>query len=577
MPSEDSQDAQLTGLSRSVPNLCSLEDLARAVQACQAHQRSLADRGILPTADPSALAWLLQVQVPSKSLAIAIFDRATRGWYLECYQPSEDPFAGQQTPFFRGNAEQLQDPALHPEQLNIVLSQILQACSEGQGLEIELVLDPEGRWHCVQAKPLGASPSAKHQSFLEAAQAQLAAVGQTLREQARLELDAEHNPEPLSPAHIWLMSALNPKGQAPSYLVLCGWLYEIRSPSGPSAQASVDPAKATGTSALAATLGRLATELIPRAQKHLTSFEEQWPQLNRSDIDTMLQDALDRCQRILSDRQRWVAKLRVHKPEQKIREDFSFSATLSNKASFADVLPTRWDICAPSLNSASLPAAKDPSENNHDLPQDEPTQWDLLDEWDDHLFALALELVRRAWIKIAAVAEIPPELIFFADRDALGAFCLGKLDAAELLELCHQGKRVHQQQCELDAPRLLLQGRPAPMSRDSRVHGLGIGASLYATLHKRRDLQELLANPPPPRTSILAIPALTAPAALALHRLQIRAVVTQYGGLASHGARMATELGISAIIGCDACMELPEGASVWLDTRRGRLWWIHDA
>lgn len=575
MPGEDRQDALLTGLSRSVPNLRSQQELEDAVQDCQAHQRALQHQGILPHANPNELAWLLQRQVAARCLAIAIFDQLQARWYLECYAPGDDPFSGEQTPFFRGDRMELTDADLSPNRLNTSLTQVHKACPKAPGLEVELVLDAQGRWHCVQAKTLGTSPSAGHQSFLDAANAQLAPHGRSLQDYAQLELDAEHNPEPLSPAHTWLMAALTPAGAAPDYLVLCGWLYQVKSP--PARPGKEPVASPLPEGALASVLHDLSQTLLPKARSSLAAFDANWPSLARADIPALIDDALTRCKSILADRRARVDSLRAQKAQAAPREDFSFSATLSSKADFADVLPTRWDICAPSLSHASLPDEEPQTQMHRSLPADPATRWALLEEWDDHLFALALELVRRAWLKIATTFEIPEALVFFVSKPALTQFAKGELSKDALLDRCQQAQRVHARQCALNAPRLLLRGHPALLAKRSRVHGLGFGASLRATLYKRRDLQELLSHPPPPESSILAIPALTAPAALALHRLKIRAVVTQYGGVASHGARMAAELGMSAIIGCDACMELPEGASVWLDTRAGRIWWIRDA
>lgn len=569
MPSEDSQDAQLTGLSRSVTSLQSQADLCQAQKDCQAHLQSLKARGILPNADPSALAWLLQVQVPTVNLAIAIYDRTQHDWYLECYLPSQDPFSGEQTPFFQGSLNTSIPAQIHPDRLKHLLSQVLSVCPKDPGLEVEVVLDRQGQWHCVQAKSLRASPTAKHQHFLDAAQAQLAAQGRSLKDFARLELDAEHNPEPLSPAHIWLLSALSATQPAPSYVVLCGWLYAIEGPRQASAQLRPPD--------LPRTLRRLSDELLPDARTSLANWRTSWSKPCKTQICGAIDDAVARCQEILQYRRQWVDKVRAQGPRNPAREDFSYPSTLSGKADFADVLPTRWDISAPSLQLASLPQDPAPaSPHPTALPEDQATRWALLDEWDDHLFALALELPRQAWLHAANVLKIPSELIFFVGKADLTAHARGELDASELLRHCQQGKAQYQRQAQLHAPSLLLAGRPALQKSASRWQGIGLGPSMHAQIYKRQDLQALLADPPPPGSSLLAIPALTAPAALALHRLKIRAVVTQYGGASSHGARMAAELGLSAIIGCEACMELPEGNPVWLDTRTGRLWRVDD-
>nr|WP_276600301.1 MULTISPECIES: PEP-utilizing enzyme [unclassified Nannocystis] len=87
---------------------------------------------------------------------------------------------------------------------------------------------------------------------------------------------------------------------------------------------------------------------------------------------------------------------------------------------------------------------------------------------------------------------------------------------------------------------------------------------------QRSDLADLLARPPAP-DAVVVLPALTAQAAVALRALGVRAVCCEYGGALSHAALMARELGLSALIGCTGCSELPDGLEVELDTRVGRL------
>jgi phosphoenolpyruvate-protein kinase (PTS system EI component) len=69
----------------------------------------------------------------------------------------------------------------------------------------------------------------------------------------------------------------------------------------------------------------------------------------------------------------------------------------------------------------------------------------------------------------------------------------------------------------------------------------------------------------------VVLPALTAPAAVVLQRLGVRAVCCEHGGALSHASLMARELGLSALIGCVGCTALAEGTLVQLDTITGRL------
>jgi phosphoenolpyruvate-protein kinase (PTS system EI component) len=109
---------------------------------------------------------------------------------------------------------------------------------------------------------------------------------------------------------------------------------------------------------------------------------------------------------------------------------------------------------------------------------------------------------------------------------------------------------------------------PAPAR--TYLQGLASGPPATGPLHVRHDLADLLARPLP-ADAILAMPALTAQAAVALHALSIKAVCCEHGGAMSHAAVMARELGLSALIGCRGCTSLPEGTRVHLDTRTARL------
>jgi phosphoenolpyruvate-protein kinase (PTS system EI component) len=102
------------------------------------------------------------------------------------------------------------------------------------------------------------------------------------------------------------------------------------------------------------------------------------------------------------------------------------------------------------------------------------------------------------------------------------------------------------------------------------MRGLALGETFEGPIAQRRDLRELLADPPSPG-AVLCIPSLTAQAAVALAHLGVKAVCTEYGGALAHGALMARELGLSALIGCHGCTRLREGTQVRLDTRARRL------
>ncbi|MBL8969914.1 MAG: hypothetical protein JNK56_05005, partial [Myxococcales bacterium] len=188
----------------------------------------------------------------------------------------------------------------------------------------------------------------------------------------------------------------------------------------------------------------------------------------------------------------------------------------------------------------------------------------LLGELDDHLFALGLAPLRRVYLHAAAALAIAPADIFLLTPDELQAALRGaRFDLAAR-------RREHAHHATLFPPLQLHDGLPVPSPASGALHGIAIGPVREGPLARRRDLADLLADPPAPG-AVLAIPALTAQAAVVLRALGVRAVCCEHGGAMSHAALMARELGLTALIGCRGCTSLASGTWVRLDTRTGRL------
>ncbi|MGB1278258.1 MAG: PEP-utilizing enzyme, partial [Nannocystaceae bacterium] len=242
----------------------------------------------------------------------------------------------------------------------------------------------------------------------------------------------------------------------------------------------------------------------------------------------------------------------------------SIPSCLLTRAAYLDVLPVAWDLASPVLAewvpTASLPTHTPQALAPHQLAT-------ALGELDDHLFALALALVRQVYLRAAAVLEVaPPGDIFYLPLVELRQALADKLDVREALRV---QKNMHQQ-LPKQAPRLLYQGHPMAKPGHRPLEGMGLGPGVGGKLAVRHSLAETLADPPEPGT-ILVLPSLTAQAAVVLHTQGIRAVCCEYGGWMSHAAIMARELGISALIGCQGCTDLANGTPVWMDTSGGRL------
>lgn len=574
LPGEDLPDHPFTGMSLSVCDLESTQGLLHAQAQCRANLQLRIEQGLLDAKLRGQLAWLVQAQVQAKHYALVIVSEppatedskrkgcAATSAYLELYPPVQDPFSGRCAPLQRGS---LQRVGL-PEDQSLALAQSIRAlCAalpKAPALEAEFVQDTRNQWWCVQAKTTQCAAFENYRDFLALASQELSAQGQSLLDYEELSLDAEHNPEPLSAAHRWLIEELQGDTPRASYLVLANWLFKVAAIQEPQNAAAQDIYQA---------LRKLREELLPAAQRRVKAWTTTLSSQFETSVERALQSSLDLCLEILQSRSRHIDSVRKTRPARLTRSNFEFTTTLDGRSEFAATLPTRWDICAPSLLQAQLPPC--PQKSCAQLPSDEASAWDLLEEWDDHLFALALQPPRALWLHAASQWNIPSEALFSVDGESLRDYARGQISRRTLERRCQLGLDRTKQLRELAVPLRILHGWPAPPTLAHKWRGIPFGPSVEGVLHKRKDLEDLLQHPLPSPNAILAIWALTAPAALALHRVGVKAVVCAYGGVSSHGARMAAELGISALIGCPACMEVPDGQKVALDTQRGKLFW----
>src|SRR5690606_9167940 len=194
----------------------------------------------------------------------------------------------------------------------------------------------------------------------------------------------------------------------------------------------------------------------------------------------------------------------------------------------------------------------------------------LLGEWDDHLFACGLAPLRRLWLYAGERLGLDRERVFLLGGDELVMLDQDRRTIPDLSSLLAARAETWAVQRRLEPPSRIVDGHPLPHPFGGRLRGLAIGASFEGPIAQRRDLRDLLADPPA-AGAVLCIPSLTAQAAVALVQLGIEAVCTEYGGALAHGALMARELGLSALIGCKGCTRLPEGTRARVDARARRL------
>jgi hypothetical protein len=499
---------------------------------------------------------LVQREIERTHLLVAVRDAGTSEFHVEVHdRPGVDALARGRTPQFGGLLKEWDHAAT--DEVVALCERAWARRRSDRGLDLELVVDSADSVHLVQSRPLTAPLNAGWGNFVDA-------LGATEIPPGELVLDAEHNPAPLSPAHAWLMAwlARARPGSAGDPVVLAGWLYMRQLPR------ELGRARPADTLSVHAVLDRLQRIEIPRLRAALESQGERLDREGRptpADLDRALGEFLAMTDLYV---QTIVPARRAGAASIKAPSRTGGDLTLRDRDAHLDVLPASWDISSPAL--AELIDVEETTPEPSAVPSDPGEATLLLGEWDDHLFALALAGVRRVWLAAAKRLGVDETIIFSLEGDELRAFLEHRPPLRTLHELAAVRQRDWLAQRALRPPARIRDGQPVPESSAGLGRGIPFGEPAEGRIAKRADLESLIRVPPPP-DAIVCIPALTAPAAVAIARLGIRALCTEHGGALSHGALIARELGLSALIRCRGCMALPDGIYAHLDTIAGRL------
>jgi hypothetical protein len=556
---EDREQTSGAGLGMSVPGIHDLRELEGALALIEAHGRTLAGVGTFAS---ERTLMLVQREVPRRALLVVVRG-GQRGdqFYVETHGPTAgpEPLAEGRSPDWAGPLHDWDDPAraaVEALALEVAISE-----AGPHGVDLEIVVDPSDVAWLVQARPLTAPLDPGWPDFAAA----VAREGKQDQLRGSLILDGEHNPAPLSVAHAWVMrrlANLRP-GKSGDPVVLAGWLYVRVLPRELQQAADSEPMLVHDA------LLWLRDEALPHTRAQLRNFTEQLVAgpairtgLERAEglFVRMIDDYVDR---LVPARARALARTRGAE-----MTPAEAPLTLRGRGEFLDVLPAVWDIASPSL--AELLDDHSSGLHSAELPSDEHEAARLLGEWDDHLFACGLAPLRRLWLYAGERLGIDRERVFLLGGDELVTLDEDREGLHGLESLLATRAELWEQQRKLEPPSRIVAGHPLPHPIGGRLRGLAIGESFEGPIAQRRDLRDLLADPPA-AGAVLCIPALTAQAAVALVQLGIRAVCTEYGGALAHGALMARELGLSALIGCKGCTRVPEGTRVRVDTRARRL------
>jgi len=510
---------------------------------------------------------IVQQEIPRRALLVLAVppDGAAE---LELHTAGGEALAEGRSPEFAGPLAIWSDPARAA--VEAVVERAIRALGPSpHGHDLEIVIAPDGLPWLVQARPLAAPLHPGWPAF----HAALAAEGSLHELRGELTLDAEHNPTPLSPAHAWLMGwlrAQRPKAGDPT--VLAGWLYVRTLPRDLAKTLAGRPAVPTAVQALE----HLRSHALPRARERLHALVQQ---LEPADAATVAH-ALPLAQQAFLDM--IDAYVGVLVPARtlarralggRIAADLEDPLSTRDRAEFLDVLPATWDLASPSLaelgTRTETASTQDHPRRSSAPIEDEAAAVTLLGEQDDHLFALGLAPL-RAWYLAAGHRLGLSSDVFMLEAPEVVAALQARTPPHALAERIATRRELQLRHAALQPPLRIHDGRPVSFARRARLRGIPLGPSFTGRLAPRSDLAALLADPPDP-DAIVVLPSLTAPAAVALRQLGVRAVCCEHGGPLSHAALMVRELGLSALVGCRGCTELPAGRLARIDTRAGRL------
>ncbi len=504
---------------------------------------------------------IVQHQVPRAALLVVAVPRGGEA-EVEVHTAAGEVLAQGASPVYAGALSAWEHPA-RPEVATLIARAVAALSSTEHGHDLEVVVDPHDRPHLVQARPLVTPLHPGWPAFREA-----------VDEQGRLEdlhgvltLDAEHNPAPLSPAHAWLMGWLaHQRPTAGDPTVLAGWLYMRTLPRDLARHRNPSSGTAPPPSARQV-VQRLHEHTLPQARARLGSLTDA---LEQADANAVAR-ALPRAQAAFLEMiDTYVgllvpARTRARRALVELAADPSQPLCIRGRDPFLDVLPATWDLASKSLAQLGATTSAEPMAMV--LPTDEATAATLLGEWDDHLFALGLAPLRAWFLAAGRVLALEDDVFMLTAPEVVHAL---QHDITGLPPRIVQRRALAHRHAQLRPPLRIRDGRPVSFGRKARLGGIPLGETFVGPLAPRSDLADLLADPPGP-DAIVVLPSLTAPAAVALHQLGIRAVCCEHGGALSHAALMVRELGLSALIGCRGCTQLPAGRQARIDITAGRL------
>jgi pyruvate,water dikinase len=467
------------------------------------------------------------------------------------------------------------------------------------GADIEFVVDSEQVISLVQARPI---VHPEHAAMRPSVPAMWLAFSRDQPERV-WRWDAAHNPDPLSPAQIGLVEAMDRAGIAGYAMrVVAGHLYtsggrvEVELPATSTAlrerfDGQLAPAMVEALRPLQADAPAPIAEALGCYEAFYAIYAGQLTPLLGA-ARTALTDLVDirLAGELLADGSSARLETLI---AAAARGDIEIDELLRT----AGPMASAWDVAAPTLaetpdvlrdavasyrprepidTSAPLARARALGDEGFRVMVDEALAFARaardIGEVDDRLYARAQAGVRRSLLALADTWRlIDRDDIFFVPlTDVLELAARDATPAPDVIhKMARAARAARERQRQWTMPVEFSAGEAKPRGLATLGPGVyagrGTGGRVAGTVARIADLETAET---PPDDSVLLVRAITPAMTFLMQRCA--AVVSTHGGLLGHGAAIARELGVPCVVGCTgAWSELRDGDRVLVDGDAG--------
>jgi phosphohistidine swiveling domain-containing protein len=429
-------------------------------------------------------------------------------------------------------------------------------------------------------------------------------------------LDAEHNPEPLSAAQAGLVARVEALEVGARQRVIDGWLFVAREPGrnlhplplaelrarfdqeiAPDCEARLRAVEAGTLDAALDAYGYVYRRYVGEVAAGLRRAREQLDQLLRMNLGQGLAESgelLAGLGGVTVERDQSLWALGRATPEERPARLEAYQARFG-------ALAPAWDVAVPPDDESPtrVLAAAEKLAADARSPRDRHSEAEARAEAAAHATLERLDrMARRAFkallplVRAALPVAEDDDLLFFRAQRAVRRALLRRAvelrlpDATQVFDLPLE---VARDPAGHDLAALAAAGRAARLASARHVPPVAIddghahhrapeGRAVlrgHATAGRARGRAFVLrstASAPAslPDGAVLVVPAILPSLAYLLPGA--RALVTDHGGATSHGATLAREYGVPAVLGTATATALPDGAELYVDADAGRAY-----